>query len=141
MTRRLAVATAFVAVLTNCGGPALQDVSGAWTAPFGGHLAYIELLLQQDGSKLAGKACRSDSGVLIFSQTPVFGSYPDLAFTVQAVDVQPCCATWAGTTFRGNFDEEGTTLTGSLLRPDTGTGQVVVFQRSALGSCEDARQL
>jgi hypothetical protein len=140
MTRRLAVAAALFGVLTDCGA-AVRSVSGAWTAPYGGHFAYIELLLQQDGSMLTGKACRSDFFVLIFSQAPVVGSYPDLAFTVQAADVQPCCATWAGTTFTGTFNAEGSTLTGSLLQPGTGTPEAVVFQRSPMGSCEDARQL
>ena len=140
MTRRLAVAAALLGVLTDC-GPGVRSVSGAWTTPYGGHLAYIELLLQQDGSMLSGKACRSDSGVLIFSQTPVLGDYPDLAFTVVAADVQPCCASWAGTTFRGSFNGDGATLTGSLVRPGTGAPDVVVFQRSPMGSCEDARPL
>jgi hypothetical protein len=140
MTRRLAVAAALLGVLTDC-GPGVPSVSGAWTAPYGGHLAYIELLLQQDGSILSGKACRSDSGVLIFSQTPVLGHYPDLAFTVHAADVRPCCTAWAGTTFRGSFNQDGATLTGSLVRPGTGAPDVVVFQRSSTGLCEDARPL
>ena len=140
MTRTLAVAAALFGVLTDC-GPGVRSVSGSWTAPYGGHLAYIELLLRQDGSMLTGTACRSDSGVLIFGQTPVAGNYPDLAFTVQAADVQPWCTTWAGTTFRGSFSGEGTTLTGSLLRPGTAAPDVVLFQRSPMGSCEDARPL
>jgi hypothetical protein len=118
----------------------VKDVSGAWSGSnlhtLGTAFTYVQLVLQQDGAIITGKACESEDGFLIYSGVSVTGSYPDVAFTVGASNTQPCCKV-AGLTFRGSFNGSGTTLTG-FFNGANGPGEDWTLTRASDGSCAGA---
>jgi len=136
-----------VVALTGCGafvacGTEVRDVSGAWSGndPHTMLTAseVVQLVLQQNGGILVGKACLVEDGFLVFSGAPVTGSYPDVAFTVQASNVQPCCTGFAGTSFHGSFNGPGNALNGSFGGSSNPDDQYTLT-RASEGSCQGAR--
>src|SRR5262245_56428223 len=83
-TLAVLVSTAMAACQESQGpsGP-VPEVSGAWAGnyPGVGRYGYMELVIEQDGLNLRGRACLQD-GVLLFKDAPIEGRYPNLRFEV-----------------------------------------------------------
>ena len=104
-------------------GPS-ASFEGEWSPP-GGKTYLIGLSLRQNGDTISGVACASDSGVRLYSNAPVTGSYPAIRVTVTAGSTGPCCAHLAGQTFSAEMEKRG-----EILAPDG-----IRFRRSTTPAC------
>lgn len=89
-----------------CGltGPS-NSIAGSWRAPGIGHNGqYFDMSLTQNGDKVSGVVCGSDSGFLLFEGVPVSGELPTVTF------VSP----GTGGQFAGKFEDDRDEIAGDL---------------------------
>ena len=113
----------------NVTGPK-EDLTGYWLARVLGPATSYQygMTLRQSGDTIMGVACAKSFDLLLYKDTPVFGDYPDLSFTVGATQTQPCCAGLAGSHFAGKQDDTRD-IVGSYGQMD------LRFQRSTTPLC------
>lgn len=124
------VAIVLIAVLSaGCGlfGPS-DDLSGHWIAQSVGHFQFLGLTLTQSGDVITGTACATSDGIVLYSGVAVSGDYPNLQFSIDSAHTKPCCASLAGSTFKGRRDSTKD-IVGTYTTLD------VRFKRSEVSLC------
>ena len=106
------------------------SVVGSWRAPGIGHSGhYFDLSLTQSGDDIAGEACSSDGGILLFTGARVSGDLPTVTFVVPST----------GARFSGKFEDDCDQIAGDL---ENGSGHIPLrFVRSQAGLCAGAKLL
>jgi hypothetical protein len=123
-----------VAAAAGCGrslnGPE-ERLTGTWAARGSGHTGMgFVLRIEQSGRTITGTACAGDGGMLLFSDVPVHGSYPEVGFTVVTpASVTACCPASRSQRFSGRQDG-----TGDIVGTFDGTLDLR-FVRGANGVC------
>jgi len=84
-----------------------RSVTGTWHALGTGHSTYYELTLTQSGDAIAGVACGSSGGILLF-EAPVTGRFPRLTFVTPGT----------GQVFAGAFEEDRDQIAGNYGRSE-----------------------
>lgn len=82
MGRRL-TGLVLAAASVACGDRQSFPVDGIWMrgGVSGDHSGVIVLTLHQDGDRVVGLACHTDTGHLLYKDVPVAGPYPRVEFT------------------------------------------------------------
>lgn len=104
-------------------GPS-ESFEGEWVASAGKFYA-IGLSLRQSGDTVSGVACASDSGIALYANAPVTGTYPSIRVVVTPGSTAPCCPHLAGQTFSAEMEDRGEIVTPSGVR----------FRRSTAPAC------
>ena len=102
--RAVVLLSALSTIGCNLTGPD-EDLNGIWIARSIGHSSQVGFTLRQIDDTITGTACAISDGVLLYSDVPVTGDYPDVQFTVTALNTAPCCGQLAGTRFSGKQDD------------------------------------
>jgi hypothetical protein len=135
----VAGAAALLCALSSCSGPLppSSSIVGDWAVRLApAHFAYVNLRFEQTGSVISGTACMQDDVHLIYSRVPLFVDYPDVSFAVTPEQTAPCCANFAGTSFHGRFNTDGSLTAYESHDP----GHALTGSRSpGSGQCELAR--
>jgi hypothetical protein len=111
-----------------CGNPIEpSEVTGNWSARYGGHFDYIEMQLMRQGSEVTGVACSYSGVTLAWSGQPVAVT-KDNRVTFQP---PPPYQQTQGT-FVGKFTSDRKLIQGSYTAIAGGT---FVFERGGSGTC------
>ena len=128
--RIVLIALAVAMAASGCGvsGPS-KSIAGNWRAMSIGHSQFFNLSLTQNGDRVSGAVCSSDSGFLLFDGVPVSGELPAVTFVVPN----------SGARFAGKFEDERDQIAGDL---GLGADHIPLrFVRADDGKCTGAKPL